>query len=153
MANSEIVTNADSWLDRLVKIVGLLGVIMGILYTGYQIQNAAQTNKSALLYKIQSDGREVLKVATGTDSYMSCVHFNTQCTKDEYKEAQNGIRFILQFYSSIHNQNKTGALENKYWKIFKEELCNYYKIKAVTNFWSDYGNSYSDSFKEVIKSC
>jgi len=144
---------SDTGFDRLMKFISAVGVIAGIFFTGLQIRDSADTASASLVYQIQRDGRDILKTASANADYVKCVDLGQECNEDELHRAYNGVRFVLQFYTSVNNQFHMGALEQNYWEAWKGEICSYLQLPSVAAYWSKFAARYSNSFQDTVESC
>lgn len=142
-------------IELLTKIIGAVGVIVGIFYTAAQIRQSNVNDTADLVYSIQKDGRGVLQAAFDNDDFVKCVVSNETCQPAETSRSEGSIRYILQFYSSVRNQKELGTLPESYWAVWGNELCGFARLGAVRTYWARAGGQpgYGEAFRAEVEKC
>lgn len=142
-------------IEIWTKIIGAIGVIAGIFFTGSQISKSNETERAKLIYAIQKDGNALLRELSNDHSFKKCIILSENCNDVESNEAQNGVRIVLQFYSSVNNQRELGQLLPKYWEIWSRETCAFARHQIVRSYWNNLKNKdgYGVSFTKEMDQC
>ena len=154
-----------STLANLASIVGILLTVGALVFAGYQLQLTnvqLEAGKKALeaqtVFNIQGDGRELLRALFEDQDFENYLYtFDSNKTFDDkiVIESNNKIRVLLQFYSTVFNQKRAGAISEKFWGPFGTEICNFARLPAVREYWgkASSASSFSSDFRGLLSKC
>jgi hypothetical protein len=157
------------WLranQELFTAMGSLAAVAAVIVASYQLSqtnNQLQATRKQLeattIYNIQKDGRELM-VGAQRDSDVWNYLMRYDAAREPYPEevkdkADRQLWLIMQFYSSVFNQRRNGAISDLYWPDIERDFCNFLQKPAAKAFW--YGKvmpgAYDSYFREIGQEC
>lgn len=125
-------------------------------------QQSLEESKRALVastvYTIQRDANDLL-TSLFEDKDVSEYLLNFDSSKEysiETKDkALKKIITLIQFYSTVYNQRRAGAITDMFWKSFAAEFCRFVRIIPVDKYWREkvVKGYYNEEFKNLGSNC
>ncbi len=89
------------------------------------------------------------------DVYNYIRHYNANADSNAllYQKAQPTIELLVQFYSTVYNQWKTGVIGDVAWKSLSNEISAFFQVPPVQRWWHERGakGKYDDDFKKFLE--
>jgi len=133
-----------NWLG-LVQTAGVLGAAYGLCLTVNQLATAtAQLDqaKEALrantIFAVQKDGRDLIgSIAADGKVFRLIFDLDKGAGADDETRLRATIRVgqLINYYASMYNQFKTGAIDQRFWKTGLAELCVVLKTPFGASMW------------------
>lgn len=145
----------DAKAEYIFKLISAAGIIFGIFYTGYQLKTANTNEEAKLIYSIQKDAREISKQSLSDPYFTKCILSANICSDEDLDKGYSILRPMLQFYSSVKNQEVIGSLNSDVWNIWRAEFCSFVRLKRVNEFLQSAGDKsgYEKEFLEEVSRC
>jgi hypothetical protein len=147
---------AREWVNTGIGILAVAATFWGLMYTAWQIREGAKQIEASTIYTIQKDGREMVGKAYQNADFVDYVWRSQENLTDaQLSNAAREFGQIVQFYSSIYNQNRLGVMSDEAWQVAYEDLCGLLERPAARTMWTSIfaKRAYSEGFKTAVNSC
>jgi hypothetical protein len=157
-----------AWLERnankiqavgaIATTVGMGFAVVALWLTQGQIEIARKSIEATTVYSLQSDARELLSDLQSNPEvaeYLGAFEADKDYPPETVKRAQAKLRVLFQFYSAVFNQHQQGALDDEYWNVFAEEICEFVRIEPVKAYWKSRAepSKFNQAFKDFLSQC
>jgi hypothetical protein len=122
-----------NWI-HVVETVGVIAATIGLFHashqlelTNLQLEQAKQALRATTIFNVQRDGRE-LAASIGADPklfrFIYDLEKSGETSDDDLRlRARVKIGQLINFYASLYNQYKAGAIDEKFWVSGLADFC------------------------------
>lgn len=144
-------------IEVLVSVLGAVGVVIGLVYTGWQIRLGAKQLEAANLYAMQKDARDLFRETMKVPEFVEYVfkyNSSREYPAEVTDEAASQTGLVLNFYSSIFRQYKLDAISDSAWAFIYNDMCQLFERPAIQKMWIErFERLYTNEFVDVVQSC
>jgi hypothetical protein len=144
--------------EQILAGIASAATVLGLFFAGWQLKQANSSLEASTVYELQKDGRDLLKALRENKAVYEYILFSGKDSTPDEKIAADvdfGVTQLIQYFSSVINQRRSGAITDTYWPTFNREMCGLLTRPTVRKFWEArvQPGSYSEDFKEWGAKC
>lgn len=145
--------NRGCGMDRLNQWLGLIaniGVIAGVLFVGWEIQQNTEQMRAEIAHSIMSSLRDAGEPLT--ESGNAQMYVKGLAGLDNLSEAErfqfNAISVnFFRVFEEAYLHHAAGRLEDSYWQSISGQLERVLRVPGIRDNWKDMGDNFNPAFR------